>query len=203
MLCPKTNILLWAIALLSLFLSIIRERFRHFLADILADSLLDFATFTLIGSVMWRRRRRPWLRWVYFSSLGCFEGRMPSGFGKTNEGGVRMLVAHVLGAFTLLGTLVPLRLDRRDMEACGFGIICLSPLRQHKSQCPFRLTMIGLVGLATIAGLAELGLYLALGHWVDLPRFWFPENLTFMQMFIHGWILSPLLDIAETMLFIV
>lgn len=157
--------------------------------------------------------------------IGFAGGEMPQSLGgRGGVDGMRMVVAHVLGAFMILGTLEPLRQDvspsrltyfaraageasslthskRRDMEACGLGFICMHPLRKHKMQSPMRLTLVGLAGLASVMACLSLGLRAGLGRDVDLVGFWFPGGLSLQETFVHAWVLSPLLDVAETVCF--
>lgn len=55
-----------------------------------------------------------------------------------------------------------------------------------------------LFALAAVKFTIKCIIYLIAGRWFDLAGFWFPTNLTLAQTFVQIWLLSPLIDLAET-----
>ncbi|KAF4984832.1 hypothetical protein FZEAL_60 [Fusarium zealandicum] len=108
------------------------------------------------------------------------------------------MAAMTLASFQVLATLEPMRRDRWDMQSCGLEMfryccpMCSTGLKALES------AMMGLVGLAGTTMVLEVGVYLRLGFWISLPSWWFPGHLTLPQLFVHVWLLSPLIDVAET-----
>ncbi|KAF7546625.1 hypothetical protein G7Z17_g8304 [Cylindrodendrum hubeiense] len=179
MLSAKHHILFWTISILSIPIALFRHRLHAYLPPVLTESVLEHVVHGLIVYMIWKKKKG--LGWLYFVSVGVlcvaseeaatemgFVGKMPTGDG-LDEDGIRILVAHGLTSFVVLGTLEPIMRDRRDIEVYGM-----------------------------VTSLVELTLYVAIGQRVDLPGFWFPEGLTLMQTFVHVWLLSPLLDVVET-----
>ncbi|KAK7420484.1 hypothetical protein QQZ08_010401 [Neonectria magnoliae] len=119
-----------------------------------------------------------------------------------DENRIRALVAQGLVTFVVLGTLEPIRQQRPEIEICGMGMFSQPPILQRRQNLVCA-TIVGFLGLAVVTGLLELILHQVLGRRVDLPRFWFPEDLNLTQTFVHAWLLSPLLDIVETVVYVV
>lgn len=129
MLSWRAHLFFWALALASLPVAILRERFRHVLPGFLGDTLIENVLPVLAFTAMFSPLRG--MRWTYCLCLGClcvashdmasgigFVGRMPSGMAEMDQEGKRMMVAQVLAAFMVLGFLEPLR---RNVSAPSKG----------------------------------------------------------------------------------
>ncbi|KAH7171056.1 hypothetical protein EDB81DRAFT_777530 [Dactylonectria macrodidyma] len=213
MLSAKYHILFWTISIFSIPVAILRHRFHAYLPSVLTDSCLENAVYSLTAYAIWKKKKGMW--WLYIVTMGilcvgseeivtklAFKGKM-SGIDDFDEDGIRMLVAHGLVGFIVLGTVEPIMRDRRDIEIYGMGMHAEYPMLRGRRQSPTWVSIMGLLALTIMIGLIELALYVALDQWVDLPEFWFPEDLTLEQTFVHVWLLTPLLDIVETASYIV
>ncbi|KAH6997928.1 hypothetical protein BKA56DRAFT_664574 [Ilyonectria sp. MPI-CAGE-AT-0026] len=177
MLSLKYHILFWTISILTIPVALLRHRLRAYLPSILAEPLLENIIHGLIVYMIWKKKKKLyWMYWVYLASLGAlcvasdevvlemgFVGKMPENH-EFDEDGIRMLVAHGLTSFLVLGTLEPIMRDRRDIEVYGMGILSEYPMLRGRGQNPIWATIMGLMSLAAVTSLIELALYRILGQ---------------------------------------
>ncbi|KAF4336299.1 hypothetical protein FBEOM_9851 [Fusarium beomiforme] len=71
----------------------------------------------------------------------------------------------------------------------------------HEGPGPWASTLMGFCGLVVMGILMECSLYIKLQYWPWWPWVWFADGLTASEIFIRVWLLVPLIDVAETVLY--
>ncbi|KAF5021844.1 hypothetical protein F66182_6137 [Fusarium sp. NRRL 66182] len=108
----------------------------------------------------------------------------------------REAIDQVLVSFIVLGTLEPIRrngLERWDIESRGVGMLWFDfPVTPEGSA----VTTLA-IGVCAVTGI-EVSLFKLLGRWHNLFEWWFIASHNWREMYTRIWLLSPLIDIAET-----
>ncbi|KAF5616680.1 hypothetical protein F52700_12975 [Fusarium sp. NRRL 52700] len=142
---------------------------------------------------------------LYFMSLGIlFTHTAPLiGFGDFVENDHLQSVGRVLVSFLVMGTLEPIRQNRWDVEVSGLGMFSYCCVLCSEGPGPWTSTSMGLCGLLVMGILVECSLYAKLRYWPWWPGIWFADSLSGLDIFIRVWLLVPLIDVAETVLYVI
>lgn len=95
------------------------------------------------------------------------------------------------------------RFKRWDLAMSGLSMLHSVPASSDEACSLEGFSMIkslllGLVGLSAVSGVLHAIARLSLGYWTYLHVFWFAGHLGWSDIFVRFWLLSPLVDIAET-----
>ncbi|KAH7163168.1 hypothetical protein B0J13DRAFT_518407 [Dactylonectria estremocensis] len=207
MLSAEHHVLLWTLSVFSILVVILRHRFQAYLPSVITDSCLENTVYALTTYAMWKKKTGMW--WLYIVTLGVlrvgseeiatklgFRGTMPriDGF---DEDGIRMLVAHGLVGFIVLGTVEPsMRRDvgiltmihdasasltkcyqRRDIKIYRMGMHAEYTMLRGRRQNPIWVSITGLLALAVMTSLIELASTWNLVNELTCLRFGSPRTL--------------------------
>ncbi|EWG37495.1 hypothetical protein FVEG_01085 [Fusarium verticillioides 7600] len=144
-----------------------------------------------------------YLDFLYFMSLGIlFTHTEPLiGFGECVGNDRLQSVDRVLVSFLVMGTLEPIRQNRWDVEVSGLGMFSYCCVLCNEGPGPWASTLMGVCGLLVMGILVECSLYIKLQYWPWWPGIWFADSLSVLDIFIRVWLLVPLIDVAETVLY--
>ncbi|KAJ4271978.1 hypothetical protein NW762_000687 [Fusarium torreyae] len=145
-----------------------------------------------------------YLEVLYFASviLLCTRADFGPRFEQEKENEYVQPIGRILSSFMVFGTLEPFRLDRWDTESCGLGMFRYCCMYYHEGTNPCASLVMGFYGLMAIWAVLEASLYMILGEWVNLYVWWLgADYLTLQDTFVRAWLLSPLIDIAETAIY--
>ncbi|KAH7494571.1 hypothetical protein FOMA001_g997 [Fusarium oxysporum f. sp. matthiolae] len=140
---------------------------------------------------------------LYYMSLGIlFTHTEPLfGFGGCVGNDHLQSVGRVLVSFLVIGTLEPIRQNRWDVEVSGLGMFSYCCVLCNEGPGPWTSTLMGICGLLVMGILVECSFYIKLQYWPWWPGVWFADSLSGPDIFIRVWLLVPLIDIAETILY--
>ncbi|KAK2693325.1 hypothetical protein QWA68_009300 [Fusarium oxysporum] len=140
---------------------------------------------------------------LYYMSLGIlFTHTEPLlGFSECVGNDHLQSVGRVLVSFLVIGTLEPIRQNRWDVEVSGLGMFSYCCVLCNEGPGPWTSTLMGICGLLVMGILVECSFYIKLQYWPWWPGVWFADSLSGPDIFIRVWLLVPLIDIAETVLY--
>ncbi|KAI1044853.1 hypothetical protein LB505_005253, partial [Fusarium chuoi] len=140
---------------------------------------------------------------LYFMSLGILLTHPEPliGFGECVGNDHLQSVGRILVSFLVMGNLEPIRQNRWDVEVSGLGMFTYCCVLCSEGPGPWTSTLMGFCGLLVMGILVECSLYTKLQYWPCWPGIWFADSLSGLDIFIRVWLLVPLIDVAETVLY--